>query len=136
MNCIKGLLWGLLLCLALTLLCGCKTKYVAVPETHYKDSIVTRWRTDSVFQHDSVYIKEYAVGDTVYQFRDRTKMLYRDRIQRDTVQVVVRDTVTCVYPNAARDDTDGFDARPLLIIIGGLMCCVPIAVWLVKRRRT
>ena len=80
--------------LALTLLLsGCKTKYVVVPETHEKDSVITRWQHDSIVWHDSVYIKEYAQGDTVYQIRERTKMMYRNIATRDTVQVATRDTV-------------------------------------------
>lgn len=65
-------------------LCGCKTKYVSVPEYHEivkvkHDSIFSR---DSVYLHDSVFTERK--GDTVFVSKWRTK--YVDRF-RDVVRV-------------------------------------------------
>lgn len=48
--------------------------------------------TDSVYIHDSIYIREG--GDTVYMTRWRTK--WRDRIVYDTVHEHTRDTILTV----------------------------------------
>lgn len=97
MNYVKGLLWGLFLCLVITLLCGCRTKYVAVPECHYKDSVTIRHQIDSVWLHDSVFVNQYTKGDTVYLAKTAVRCKTRDRIVRDTMLVVRRDTVTQVF---------------------------------------
>jgi len=84
-----------LACLALY---GCRTKYVAVPQTH--TVYVTRERTDTVRDSVSVYEREtvFAGKDTVYRLAERT--VYRDRYVstggRDTV--VLRDSVAVPYP--------------------------------------
>jgi len=95
-NYVKGLLWGLFLCVVITLLCGCKTKYVAVPEYHYKDSVTIRHQIDSVWLHDSVFVNQYTKGDTVCLVKTAVRYKTRDRIVRDTMLVVRRDSVP--YP--------------------------------------
>lgn len=136
MNYVKGLLWGLVLCVVISLLCGCKTKYVAVPEVHTLDSIVTRWRTDSVWQHDSVYIKEYVKGDTVYITKCSTKYKYRDRIMRDTAIVVRRDSVQLVSPQTQTEyRTHWYDAVCRRIAAALLIfLATAIVALLVKRK--
>jgi len=78
------------------LLSGCKTKYVAVPEWHYRDSVRTQYVRDSVTLCDSVFVSQYVKGDTVYRDKVRTTCLYKDRLRVDTVAVVKRDSVPCV----------------------------------------
>lgn len=54
-------------------------------EVHHRDTLI---------QKDSVYIKEYIKGDTVYRDKFRDRYVYRDR-WRDSVQVKeVHDTTT------------------------------------------
>jgi len=78
------------------LLSGCRTKYVAVPEWHYRDSVCTAYVRDSVTLRDSVFVSQYVKGDTVYRDKVRTTCLYKDRLRVDTVAVVKRDSVLCV----------------------------------------
>ena len=48
---------------------SCKTQTIVVPEYHH--DTITQYR-DRVSQvHDSIYIREYTQGDTVYVMRDR-----------------------------------------------------------------
>ena len=63
----KGLFWGLLACLLITLLAGCRTvRYVPV-ETVRTDSVyVDRWQRDSVYVRDSVWVNLWTAGDTVF----------------------------------------------------------------------
>lgn len=93
-----------LLTLLALCMCGCKTRYVAVPEIHYRDSVRTRLMRDSVFVHDSVFVSLLSHGDTVYLTKSVTK--WRDRIRTDTVLAEVRDTVTkAVVRTVERDLT-------------------------------
>jgi hypothetical protein len=81
--------------MAVALLTGCKTRYVAVPEyheivVHHADTLL---RVDSVQLRDSVIIR--LQGDTIVQevwrWRDRvkydTRIVYRDSIRVDSVRV-------------------------------------------------
>lgn len=85
----------LVICILLTFLAGCKTKYIAtepqvveVPkiEHHYNNTI----RVDSIFQRDSVLI--YQMGDTIYH--NTVHNYYHETTIRDTVQNT--DTITNV----------------------------------------
>jgi len=55
-----------------------RTEYVA-QEVHHRDTIITR---------DSVYIREWMKGDTVFVDRFRDRYVYRDR-WRDSIRVQV-----------------------------------------------
>lgn len=81
--------------MAVALLAGCKTRYVAVPEyheivVHHSDTLL---RVDSVQLRDSVIIR--VQGDTIVQevwrWRDRvkhdTRIVYRDSARVDSVRV-------------------------------------------------
>lgn len=86
---------GILLFMLLTVLTGCKTKYVAVPEYHnvYVEKHDTLVHRDSIFEKDSVLIMMN--GDTVtiyktkilYKDRWREKIVYRDSIRTDSIRV-------------------------------------------------
>lgn len=117
---IKGALWGLLLCCAVTLLCGCRTKYVAVPEVHYRDSVRTVHQRDSVYQRDSVFVTQYAIGDTVYRVRELWRVRYRDRLRRDTVLAARRDSVAVPVPVTAAQRRDWRGALALGLIIAAV----------------
>ena len=94
-GCLQGaafvvlIIMGLLLC---AMLSGCTTtKYVQVPVVHNDTTIVTKHQRDSIWLHDSTYIKEK--GDTVrietLRWRDR----WHDRIVRDTAYIASHDTI-------------------------------------------
>lgn len=73
-----------LLWLCLLMLTGCKT-CDCLPSVEYRDSVVTRYRHDTIqtYEKDSVYI--HAKGDTVW--RERWSVRYRDKIveRHDTI---------------------------------------------------
>ncbi|MDE5986840.1 MAG: hypothetical protein K2H16_06110 [Prevotella sp.] len=79
------------------LLAGCRTKYVTVPEYRYQDSVEVRYRRDSVYLHDSVYVSERHTGDTVYLAKYRERTLYRDKLRTDTVYVERTDSIYVPY---------------------------------------
>lgn len=83
-------LW--IVCLSVCL-SGCRTKYVAVPEYHYTDSVQIKHIRDSLFFHDSVCVSVSARNDTIVKEVYRWRYAYKDRLVRDTVAVVRRDSV-------------------------------------------
>lgn len=91
----KGVAIGLLACLLISLLTGCKTKYVAVPEYHTRDSVRVVSTVDTLLRHDSVYVREFMKGDTVYVQKDRTRYVYKYVGHTDTAYVTMRDSVPC-----------------------------------------
>jgi hypothetical protein len=86
------LMMAVLLCI---LLGGCTTtKYVTVPEYHTDTLKVSHNVHDSIYVHDSTFIK--AVGDTLLIERWHTQ--YRDRWKTDTVYQHRVDSVPLPYP--------------------------------------
>jgi len=125
--------------LAATLLSGCKTKYVAVPEWHYRDSVRTQYVRDSVTLRDSVFVSQYVKGDIVYRDKIRTTYLCKDRLRVDTVAMVKRDSVPCVVEKKVTEwkwRTRWYDkacrvVTPAALLAGGLW----LFAWCVRRRK-
>lgn len=86
---------GVIVILLALATCSCRSvKYVPV-ETVKTDSVyVNKYHRDSVHVRDSVFL--LVKGDTV--FRDRYKVIYRDKLVRDTAYVVRVDSVQVPYP--------------------------------------
>ena len=127
--------WGLLACLLVTLLAGCKSvKYVPV-ETVRTDSVyVDRFTRDSVYLRDSVYVNSWTQGDTVYVDKMSVRYLYRDRWRHDTVAVVRRDSVNVLVPV---ERELGWWERARLKLFWPLVAVVvvlAVAVWWIVRR--
>lgn len=124
----------------LMLLCmwGCKTKYVAVPEWHTRDSVQIKHVRDSLFFHDSVYVNTYVKGDTVFVDKVKQTYVYKDRVRTDTVAVARRDSVPYAVEKKAAEYKyrerwyDGLCRRFTLAV---LIAAAAITVaWLVKKK--
>lgn len=89
----------MIIILSLVLLTGCRTvKYVPM-ETVRTDTVYQKQvERDSIMLHDSVYIREWMRGDTVYVDRTRWRTEYRDRYLCDTVYESSTDSVAVPYP--------------------------------------
>mgnify|MGYP005797907201 CR=1 FL=1 len=106
MDRMKGLFWGMLACVVLTLLFGCTTtRYVPVPSVSVDSVYVDRWLRDSVYLKDSVFVNQWTQGDTVYRDKVVTKYQYKDRWRYDTVAIVRADSVRVPYPVERRLST-------------------------------
>lgn len=67
----------------LVLFTGCKqTEYV------YKTEYITKYERDSIYLRDSIFINQYMKGDTVFRDKEIFSIEYRDKIVRDTIQVL------------------------------------------------
>ena len=86
----KGLLaLGVVLILLPILSAGCSPKIIE-RVVYQRDTTVVHHR-DTTFRRDSVYIREWMKGDTVYIEKYKDRFVYRDR-WRDSIRVV-RDSV-------------------------------------------
>ena len=97
-GCVGVLLWMLIILLAGFVLMGlgaCRSvRYIPV-ESVRLDSVVTiLHHRDSIYQHDSVYIKEKA--DTLLIERWHTRL--RDRVSHDTLYISKTDTIMIPVP--------------------------------------
>lgn len=142
MDRLKGLFWGLLACVVLTLLFGCTTtRYVPVPSVSVDSVYVDRFHRDSVYLHDSVFVNQYSKGDTVFVDKVITKYKYKDRWRYDTVAVVRTDSVRVPYPVEKElsiwEMTKIVFCSPLVvsIVIITAGCIGWLISWLVKKLR-
>ena len=75
--------------LTITCLPGCSPKFIE-KVVYQKDTTVVHKR-DSIVRRDSIYVKEWMKGDTVFIEKYKDHYIYRDR-WRDSIRVV-RDSV-------------------------------------------
>lgn len=80
-------------------LCSCRSvRYVEVPRVS-RDTlrvVQVETRLDSV--RDSIFLREFVRGDTVYMVKYIERLRWRDRWRVDTVQAVRVDSVGVPYP--------------------------------------
>lgn len=96
---IKGFLWGIMSCILISLLSGCRSVQYVPVETVRTDSVyIDRYQHDSIYQRDSVFVNRWTAGDTVYQDKVVWKYVYRDKVKYDTVSVLRSDSVRVPYP--------------------------------------
>ena len=94
---VKAILTTIAILIIASWLMGCKSvKYVTVPEYHSDTVLVNRTARDSIYMHDSIYVKEWQAGDTVYVHRDRWNTQWRERIVLDSIYISKTDSVP--YP--------------------------------------
>ena len=95
-GCLQGVAFFVMIMLGLALCAlfgSCTTtKYVPVPEYHTDTVRISHNTRDSIYVHDSTYIKEK--GDTIMIEKWHTR--WRDRWQHDTIYQSKRDSIP--YP--------------------------------------
>lgn len=80
--------------MVLSMMCRCTTtRYVSVPEYHtqYVTARDTLRQIDSVMVRDSVLVR--MSGDTVYYYKYRDRVAYKDRYHAKTDTMMVRDSI-------------------------------------------
>ena len=96
---IKGFLLGIMACILISMLTGCKSVQYVPVETVRTDSVyIDRFQRDSIYQRDSIFVNRWTAGDTVYQDKVVWKYVYRDKVKYDTVAILRSDTVRVPYP--------------------------------------
>ena len=97
-GCVGVLLWMLIILLAGFVLIGlgaCRSvRYIPVESVRHDSVVTILHQRDSIYQHDSVLIKEKA--DTVLIERWHTR--WRDRVNHDTMYISKVDTIRIPVP--------------------------------------
>ena len=89
----------ILLVLSLLLLTGCRSvKYVPVETVRIDTIYQSKIEKDSIHIHDSIYVKEWQNGDTIYKDRDRWHTEYIDKLVHDTIYQSKTDSIQVPYP--------------------------------------
>lgn len=84
---------------AAVLMVGCKTKeYVPVVEHHTDTLRVVQHHRDSIYLHDSTFVREFVQGDTVRIITERWHTKFRDVVKTDTLYRSRTDSVPVPYP--------------------------------------
>lgn len=75
-------------------LTGCSHQYIPVESVRYDSIFLSKMQKDSIFVHDSLFIKEK--GDTV--FVDKYKYVYKTIIKTDTMTIERVDSIRVPFP--------------------------------------
>ena len=94
---------------------GCKTREVVVTEHHTDTLRLTQHHRDSIYLHDSTFVREYIQGDTVRVITEMWHTKFRDRLKTDTLYRSRTDSVPVPYPVIKEVK------KPLTMIEKGLM---------------
>lgn len=109
----KNLIFAIILSVVIV---SCKTKeYVPVVEHHTDTLRVVQHHRDSIYLHDSTFVREYIQGDTVRIVTEMWHTKYRDRLKTDTLYRSRTDSVPVPYPVIKEVK------KPLTMIEKGLM---------------
>lgn len=93
----------ILACLLLLFFSSCKSvQYVPVVEYHTDTTYITKQQRDSIWLHDSVYVHEYAKGDTIYMELVKWHTRYVEKVLTDTLYKHKTDSVPKPYPVPAK----------------------------------
>ena len=120
-----------LLFFVLALFVNCTPKAVPVERVKIDSIFIAQYQRDTVYRLDSVVIR--TVADTVY--KDAWRYIYRDRIVRDTVLKVRRDTV----PRVVRVEKELSRMDRIKLSLGEvalyaiLVAAAVAAMWFTKR---
>ena len=80
------------------LLAGCSPRVITRIEVQRDTTYITNHTRDSVYVRDSVFMKEYVKGDTVYQIKYRDRWRERIKEVHDTSYISKTDSVQVVVP--------------------------------------
>lgn len=101
--------------------------------THHMDSIFARMtQRDSIYVHDSIYVREK--GDTVYQYVEKLRYkyvnsvdtLYKYRTLLDTVYIERCDSIRVEKPVYIEKPRRWYEKGLMLV---GSMCCIALILW-------
>ena len=117
------------------LLTGCSPRVIENTVIRTDTCYVEKVRRDSIYQHDSIYIRETVKGDTVrietLCWRDR----WRDRLIRDTAYVSRTDTVkVSEVREVPRQLTSWQNFQIVIGRLAMLALLVAAAVWYLKKK--
>ena len=139
-GCLSAIVFWIAFVMLILLFVSCKTRTVVV-ETVRTDTLLYHRNTrDSIFLHDSIYIHEWAAGETVYVQRDRWRIQYVEKQVHDTTYIATHDTIPQPYPvikEVPRELTWWQETlqRTGGIALGLLLLWIGLQAWRIYKRR-
>ena len=117
-------------------LAGCKTREVVVTEHHTDTLRLVQHHRDSIYLHDSTFVREYIQGDTVRIITERWHTKYRDRLKTDTLYRSRTDSVPVPYPviKEVKKPLNFFEKAMMGTGIGSLVGILFYCIILIRRR--
>lgn len=86
--------WLYTLLLSLLAFSCTTTEYVPVETTKTDSIYISLFERDSIYVHDSVYVRDK--GDTVYI--EKVKYIYKEKVRTDTIYAERTDSIRIPYP--------------------------------------
>lgn len=123
---------GIVIFVLLSMLFGscATTKYVPI-ETIKTDTVYqSKVKRDSVHVRDSIYVKEWQKGDTIFVNRDRWRIEYLSKEVHDTIYKSKVDSVAVPYP--VEKELTWWQRQKIafgelaMVILAGLLCFIVI----------
>ena len=130
----KKLIFAIIVAFAV---CGCKTKeYVTVPVLHTDTLRVVQHHRDSIYLHDSTFVREYVQGDTVRVVTEMWHTRFRDRLKTDTIYRSRTDSVPVPYPviKEVKKPLNFFEKAMMGTGIGSIVGILFYCIILIRRR--
>ena len=117
-------------------LAGCKTREVVVTEHHTDTLRVVQHHRDSIYLHDSTFVREYIQGDTVRVITEMWHTKYRDRLKTDTLYRSRTDSVPVPYPviKEVKKPLNFFEKAMMGTGIGSIVGILFYCIILIRRR--
>ena len=117
-------------------LAGCKTREVVVTEHHTDTLRLTQHHRDSIYLHDSTFVREYIQGDTVRIITEMWHTKYRDRLKTDTLYRSRTDSVPVPYPviKEVKKPLNFFEKAMMGTGIGSIVGILFYCIILIRRR--
>lgn len=126
----KKLLLGII---AIGLLSGCRSPKTIIKEVAVHDTLsITNYQRDSIFMHDSIFMREYIKGDTLVQTTERWHTRYKDRVKYDSIFIHQTDTLKDTQVVKVEKELSWFDKT--FLSLGKLsaaliVICAGIILW-------
>ena len=111
------------------------TEYVTVEKVRNDTVWQNHTKHDSIRVHDSIYVKEWMKGDTVYRDVYRWHTKYIEKQVHDTVYQATHDTIPQPYPVIKVVEKQLSKTQIALMIIGGLSLMAIFVFISVKLKR-
>jgi hypothetical protein len=127
----------LLLFILVLLLFGCKTneKIVTVEKVTHDTLWHEKTERDSIYLHDSIFVNQFAKGDTIFQIKDRWHTEYRDKYIHDTISIAKVDSVPVPYEVQVEVEKALSWWQKILMILGGIFGTAIILYAYLKARK-
>lgn len=111
--------------LMVLMLSSCKTIHDTEIVTKHDTLTVYQTQRDSIELHDSVYVENYIMGDTIIRYKYVMQTRYRDRIKHDSIYIAKIDTVVVertiekqpTFVEKAKQKVGGFIMAAVLAVL-------------------